>query len=925
MSRAGQVSESEERFRLLAEHSSDVLLEAQLDTTITWASPSALDVMGWEPASLVGKQTAELVHPDCLAAFRDMATHAAQTGEETQITLLTRQGDGSYRWMEARGQQVPASERRPAFRVIRLRDVQQQVDAEKALTASEARLRTTLDTMLEPFVLLRAVRDDRKAVIDFVFEDANQSALDVYGMSRNQLLGASLLNLHHNAKSTGLFDMYVKVVDTGTPLILDNWSYPQEIREDRVLRYNVRAVRVGDAVSQVWWEVTAEYDAAQLRLQESEEQYRMLAENSRDVVVRTDQQQRIEWVSQSALGTMGWAPAALIGKVAKDLVHPSQLPIVNSTSADFASGRTELTLLVLQGDGTYRWMDVLSHMVAQNGKEFRVTRLIDVDARHRAEARLAASETRYRLLAENASDVVWNVNEQGCIDWASESSLALLGWDSAELIGTESLALVHADDLDRAKTSLAALALTGHSTCACRMHCKDGSWRWVVRNAHKPVGAVGSARVVTLRDINDEMRARQDLDRALGHDPLTGLPNRLTLMDQLTAMLREASDTSPVCVLMVGVDGVAAINEAYTYAAGDLILTTVAARLAELAPEHALLARGASADFILAVPGMADANAATLLSDQLRATMESGVQSGAVLLRPTLSIGITISRAGVSSAELLAEADTALRASKDAGHDRATVAGTDGPVRIRERLQIEESVRAALSEERIVQWYQPITDLSTREVVGYESLMRMVELDGRITMPNDFIPLLERSSLMCSLDLSAIAQSLGRLSMLPEGMFISVNVSAHTLADDQRCRDVLKLFEQAGPLAQRVHVELTETAILGGSGVLQAMRQIAATGAKWYLDDFGTGFSSISHLRDLPLAGLKLDVSFTRGIREGDETSRRLARALSGLAAGLGLDTVAEGVEFEPEAAVLHGQGWRHGQGWLFGHAAPLP
>ncbi len=102
------------------------------------------------------------------------------------------------------------------------------------------------------------------------------------------------------------------------------------------------------------------------------------------------------------------------------------------------------------------------------------------------------------------------------------------------------------------------------------------------------------------------------------------------------------------------------------------------------------------------------------------------------------------------------------------------------------------------------------------------------------------------------------------------------------------------------------------------------MTSIASLGPRWYVDDFGTGYSSISHLRDLPVSGLKLDVSFSAGIREGDQKSIRLAQALAGLAGGLGLDTVAEGIETAEEAVLLQAQGWHHGQGWLYGRPAPL-
>jgi EAL domain-containing protein (putative c-di-GMP-specific phosphodiesterase class I) len=155
---------------------------------------------------------------------------------------------------------------------------------------------------------------------------------------------------------------------------------------------------------------------------------------------------------------------------------------------------------------------------------------------------------------------------------------------------------------------------------------------------------------------------------------------------------------------------------------------------------------------------------------------------------------------------------------------------------------------------------------------------------------------------------------------------LAVNVSTVTLTRPGYAALIEQVVRESDVRASRLHLEVTETALLGDNAtIVSAMQSIANLGPRWYVDDFGTGYSSISHLRDLPVSGLKLDVSFSAGIRAGQQTSIRLAQALAGLAGGLGLDTVAEGVETTEEAALLRAQGWRHGQGWLYGRPAPLP
>lgn len=167
-------------------------------------------------------------------------------------------------------------------------------------------------------------------------------------------------------------------------------------------------------------------------------------------------------------------------------------------------------------------------------------------------------------------------------------------------------------------------------------------------------------------------------------------------------------------------------------------------------------------------------------------------------------------------------------------------------------------------------------------------------------------------------------RAIQRLGRLPAPLFVAINVSATTLRRSDYADLVTDAIRSFGVAPERLHIEVTETALLNiDVQVSESIRRLADIGVAWYVDDFGTGYSSISHLRDLPISGLKLDQSFTSGLGAGDSTCINLADALAGLADGLGLDTVAEGVETRHEAALLSAQGWRHGQGWLYGHPEP--
>jgi len=290
-----------------------------------------------------------------------------------------------------------------------------------------------------------------------------------------------------------------------------------------------------------------------------------------------------------------------------------------------------------------------------------------------------------------------------------------------------------------------------------------------------------------------------------------------------------------------------------------------------------------------------------------------------------VSIGVATGRPGSDPEDLLRDASLAMHLAKANGRNRSEFVDPQLASEARRRLLVDGAVRDALRDGEFVPWFQPIVRLADSGVVGYEALVRWVRADGSIVEPGAFLPVTERSSLIIDLDLVILEQALETLARLPEPLFVAVNVSAATLAQPDYPDRVLELLAARGIEPSRLHLEITETAVLRVTSAVRAsMDRLAAVGARWFMDDFGTGYSSITHLRDLPISGMKLDRSFTRGIGLAEGTAEQLARALGGLAHGLGLDTVAEGIETEEEAAVLASHGWVHGQGWLYGKAEPL-
>jgi PAS domain S-box-containing protein/diguanylate cyclase (GGDEF)-like protein len=670
----------------------------------------------------------------------------------------------------------------------------QERDAEQG-----RRLRGVLDAQLDPLVVLAPVRDASGRITGLRYVEANQAATAYNRVTYDELIGRTFAEIHPALRSNGLADRYAAVIETGDPVVLDDYAYANPNLDGDERRYDIRAVKSGDAVALTWRDVTDRY-AAQERLTQSEE--------------------------------------------------------------------------------------------------------------------------RYRTLVEHMSDVVWETREDGTFGWVSESMQRVLGWRPDELVGQSTLELIHVDDRPRVGRNRDAVGLGLTVRDEVRLRAKDGGFKWMSLTAQLTHRRDGEVRIVAVRDIDAEVSGRAELDYASRHDPVTGLITRAVILRRLQAML---DDGVPVAAYKVGVDGLARINESLGHEAGDAVLSSVAARMLDLvSDEH--VARGSGDEIIILGAGITSGNDAESLADAVRTAARAPLTVEGHTVVPTVSVGINLSGAETSAERLLGEAGIAMRAAKGVGPDRSAFVDPDLAAQARNRVALEAELREALAAGELQPWFQPVVDLATSEVVGYEALVRWLRPEGRVLAPDAFMPVAERGALVLDLDRTVLDQAVAALQRIPSRRSIAVNVSAASIASAAYVDHVLRTLAYSGVSPSRLYLEITETVLVSDTSIVAInMRRIADLGVRWYVDDFGTGYSSIAHLRDLPIAGLKLDRSFTAGIGSGDATSVRLAQALAGLAAGLGLDTVAEGVETDEEAAYLQAQGWVHGQGWLYGKAEPVP
>jgi diguanylate cyclase (GGDEF)-like protein len=386
-----------------------------------------------------------------------------------------------------------------------------------------------------------------------------------------------------------------------------------------------------------------------------------------------------------------------------------------------------------------------------------------------------------------------------------------------------------------------------------------------------------------------------------------------------------ATDPRGIAVLTIGIDLLKDVNDAYGHSAGDVVVATVASRVVEAVGRSHVVGRGTGDEFMAVLTHVLDPAEAAAIAERVRIGVHGELGVADRTVAPTVSIGIAMGRTDGSAEALQQEATLALHRAKELGRDRWAFADADLARTAARRMALESAIREGLDHREFQPWFQPIVSLADDMIVGYEALVRWQHLD-QVMDPSQFLDVALRTPMIAEIDLAMVEPVVAALAARPELAFIAVNVTGLTLARSDYASYVSACLARHDVAPSRLHVEITETMLLGlDVSVVAQITTLADMGVHWYVDDFGTGYSSISHLRDLPVRGLKLDASFTAGIGAGSHTARQLAVALLGLANGLGLDTVAEGVETQAEEDYLRTLGWRHGQGWLYGKAAPLP
>ena len=433
------------------------------------------------------------------------------------------------------------------------------------------------------------------------------------------------------------------------------------------------------------------------------------------------------------------------------------------------------------------------------------------------------------------------------------------------------------------------------------------------------------AVLLALMDITERKRAEARLAFMAQHDTLTGLPNRSLLRQQVDEMLlhtRRSSDK--VALLMLGLDSFKSVNDTLGHAVGDKLLRGVAKRLRSTLREEDALARLNSDEFAIVQSGLARPEDAVMLAKRLLAAIADPYLLDGHSVVIGASIGIAMAPGdGDDSEKLLKSADMALsRAKLDArGSFAFFEAALDARAQSRRKIEVE--LRDAIQNDVLRPYYQPLIDLQSGRITGFEALVRWPHAERGMISPAEFIPVAEDTGLINPLGGLMLRRACLDAAAWPDDVRVAVNLSPLQFRSGNLLSIVTDALRHSGLSPRRLELEITETLLLEKSAqVLATLHALRALGVRISMDDFGTGYSSLSYLRSFPFDKIKIDQSFVRDLGANRE-AQAIIRSIVSLGKGLGVTITAEGVETEAELSCLRTEGCDEGQGFLFSKARP--
>ncbi len=583
--------------------------------------------------------------------------------------------------------------------------------------------------------------------------------------------------------------------------------------------------------------------------------------------------------------------------------------------AAFRGERTQLTTFTCNAQGEREWWDtIIAPILDAEGKPIRLLAASrNMTAQVRERDAHAAARAQLEEVLESTTDNVFLVGSDWKITYVNRRATALVGL-GRNLVGMrplEAFPEAEGSAFDRHIRQVAKDRVPAHFEDY--VPSRD---LWLEARVYPTTHGIS----VFFRDVTERHRNQEVILRLARLDPLTQLVNRRVFQDSLKQALAGGHDAA---VLLIDLDHFKDINDTFGHPVGDALLQQAAARLQGVAQATDVIARVGGDEFAIMLSGRALRARAAEAAGRIVADLAVPFGLDGLPLPCGASVGVALSEDGQHDPDqLMKNADLALYAAKSAGRFTYRFFSADMERQVATRQALKSQLRYALDRDELVLHYQPIVELKSTRIVGFEALLRW-NRDGQVISPGQFIPIAEETGLIVPIGKWALIEACRQAARWSDGAWVAVNLSPIQFCDPSLVHTVTDALESAGLAPHRLELEITENTLVRYDdttlAVLHALRRM---GVRISLDDFGTGYASLSYLNSFPFDKIKVDRSFIRNLPDSNE-STAIVRAVTSMGRSLGMTITAEGVETAAQQQAVQMQGCSQAQGYLFG--APMP
>ncbi|MBW3630452.1 MAG: EAL domain-containing protein [Gemmatimonadetes bacterium] len=768
------------------------------------------------------------------------------------------------------------------------------------------------------------------------FSYVNARFADLFGYPAREMTALTFEQLVSSEEHSGVTTRFLRWCEGDAPTFRDSFRGLRKDGRVNQVEFHASRVRLGErrAITGTVFDI-ARLATAQEVLRDTEEYFRALIEGALDIITVIDPDGVILYESLSVESALGVSAKDAVGRNIFDLVHRADADQLRAAVKRLlmSPGATLTTRCRFRAqDGEWRLFEATGRDLVEDpvvgGIVFNSR---DITDHHAAADAVRSSEERFRLLVEGNKETFFYVlGLDHRFSYLSPSVHAVLGYEPQELIG-EMCALVLGErrsdrdddaspghgraDGHRASYTVSARHKAGHAV--------------ILERVESPVVRAGQVEGVQgfARDVSERQRMEAALRQAAFHDALTGLPNRMLFSDRLAqAAARLArKPEARFAILYLDLDRFKVVNDSLGHGVGDELLRTVAHRLrTQMRPEDTVARFGGDEFAILLenVTGAGDAiRVAQRILDRLAAPYELGGQE----VFTSASIGIVLGSGEDAEGpdQLLRSADMAMYRAKAIGGSLYELFDEKMHADALLRLQVETELRYAVERGELRVHYQPLVDLVTNRLAGFEALIRWAHPVRGMIPPLDFIGIAEETGHIVALGKWVLETACAQLRewQVTSGdreLFVAVNLSSRQLRQDDLVDQVRNAVLNSGIAGRTLKLEITESMVVENTDrVARTLGRLKELGIQLFMDDFGTGFASLSYLHTLPLDGLKIDRSFVSRMHT-DHRHSLLVSSMITLARRLGLSVVAEGIEVAEHVDMLADLGCDFGQGYHF-------